>query len=48
MNRNKNQITSAEAFIPFKAFFQKQARGGPRESVTYYHPLNRWTDLHEN
>jgi hypothetical protein len=38
MSRNKNQITSAEEFAPFKTFFQKEARGGPHVEVLYIYP----------
>jgi hypothetical protein len=54
MSRNKNQITSAEEFAPFKVFFQSRQEEGHVDiyisvsmPVTYYHPLNRWTDFLE-
>jgi hypothetical protein len=43
MSLNRNQITFAEEFPPFKAYFQKDARGGLRveDIYIYIYTLDR-------
>jgi hypothetical protein len=55
MSRNNYEITYAEEFAPFKAFFRNRQEEdllwklyiSVSVPVIYYHPLNHWRDFLE-